>query len=76
MATILCRFAERPDIRHGEIYVVREEGSVEHGGLSSLADARADPFLRIKCAEGLPHMVQVVGGVLGGQVIPVFGLGG
>ena len=63
-------------IRHGNIHVVRIERAVEQGSLSALADAGRNPFAGIDAFKGVADGVQVVCGILGGEVLPVFGLRG
>ena len=76
VASVFRPVAERSYIRHGNIHVVRIERAVEQGSLSALADAGRNPFAGIDAFKGVADGVQVVCRILGGEVLPVFGLRG
>lgn len=76
MASVFHPVAERSYIRHGNIHIVRIERAVEQGSLSALADAGRNPFAGIDAFKGVADGVQVVGRILGGEVLPVFRLRG
>ena len=61
VASVLHAPVQGSYIGDGEIYVVREPGTIQAGGLSAFADAGADPFAGVQPSECLVDVVQVVG---------------
>ena len=74
MASVLHAAVQRGHIGYGDIDVVGEEAAIEHRGLSTLADARGDPFALIHGVERLVDVVKVIERVLHRQIVPVAGV--
>ena len=71
VSAILHALVQRRHVWHGNIHIVREVSTVEHRGLSALADTRGNPLALIHRMQGLVYVVQIVERVLHGEVIPV-----
>ena len=73
VATVLDGAVERCHIADTDIDIVGVGGSVEHRGLTALADACANPFAREEMSKHLTHMVIVCQRIIYGHVVPVGG---
>lgn len=76
VAAVFGGVAQGCDVGDGEVYVVGVVGAVEYGGLAAFADAGGYPLFVIYGMECFVYLVEVVGGVAGCEVLPVFGVGG